>query len=114
VIRLSALRQRSHGERPDDGARSSDSGEFVAVRHTQHDRPTPSVAKCGSAQRTPVQCGARFRHAREATGWSQDRTAREWGCVRLTIISWELGRTIPPADALIWIESMAKRAKRAG
>jgi DNA-binding XRE family transcriptional regulator len=113
VTRLSLQRAGLVGQRSGDGARSSDSGEFVAV-HGKQDRSHPGISKCGFNRQTPVQCGARFRHAREATGWSQDRTAREWGCVRLTIISWELGRTIPPADALIWIESMAKRARRTG
>jgi transcriptional regulator with XRE-family HTH domain len=69
------------------------------------------VRKSGGRARTSVQYGARFRAAREAIGWSQDKTAVKWGVRRQTVMSWEAGDTLVPVDALEWIEELAAQRR---
>lgn len=55
--------------------------------------------------------GQRIRAARKAAGLAQDDIAIACGVRRLTVSSWEAGRTSPRAEQLVLIAKRVRKAK---
>ncbi len=119
------MTRRSHGSgtypsvRPEPAsaaplAGTPSSEALVAAVHDAKIGRGPTIRKCGFEIPTFVQYGERLRAARKTLGWSQDYTAKMWGCARLTYASYERGDTLAPVTLLDWLEGLAAEARKVG